>query len=137
MSSFPLGFSSLSWLCRTVLAYSAAPCKEAPPHPWVSSNSHTFTLTTSSSKAGWTVGSYSYIEALLVFLLSFPTDPNAASTFILTIANSPAPCSSGTGCDDSSSPRGHCQLRIISSPSERRSTSPCVRPYFLTDCHLC
>lgn len=103
VSSSLLRASGLSWLCRTVLTYSAAPYKEAPPHVWASSNSHTFTLTTSSSKAGWTAGSYSYIEAPLVFFLSPPTDPNAACTFI-TSAISPAPCSAGTGCDDSSSP---------------------------------
>lgn len=62
----------------------------------------TFTLITGSSKAGWPAGSYSYIEALLVFFLSYRS--YAASTFISTIAISPAPSSAGTGCDDSSSP---------------------------------
>lgn len=103
---------------------------------WSCSNSHTFILTTSSSKAGWTAGSYSYIKP--PWFSFFPTDPNAASLSFPLLPSLQLHAELGQAVMTVYPPEGSlpAQNHLITI-CEADSPSPRVWPCFLTQTATC
>lgn len=97
----------------------------------------TFTLTTSSSKAGWAAGSYSHLKAPLVFFTFLQILMLHPLLFQL-LPSLQLHAQQGQAVMTALPPEGSlpAQNHLITI-SEADSPSPHVWPYFLTDCHLC